>query len=175
MSTDFSALQYPVGKFEKPETVSAATIVDWIEYLAGFPRLFRTTAESLSETQLDTPYRPEGWTGRQVVHHVADSHMNAFIRFKLALTEDFPTIKPYEESKWALLPDAKLPIEVSLRIIENVHERWICVLRGIDDWENQGYYHPQMGTVKNPLSKVLALYHWHSRHHLGHLEILKGK
>ena len=169
-----TSLQYPIGPFTKPETVSSADIETWIEYLAKYPALLRATVESLSEAQLDTPYRPDGWTGRQVVHHVADSHMNAFIRFKLSLTEDFPTIKPYLEDKWAKLPDAKLPVEISLRIIENVHERWVCILHDIKDWENQGYYHPQFGTVKNPLSKVLALYHWHSRHHLGHLESLKA-
>ncbi len=173
MSTDLSSLQYPVGKFVKPETVTPAMIQEWIAYLEKFPQVFRQTAESLSEAQLDSPYRPDGWTGRQVVHHVADSHMNAFIRFKLSLTEDFPTIKPYMEDRWASLPDAKLPIEVSLRILEDVHTRWVCVLKDIKDWENQGYYHPEFGTVKNPLGKVLALYHWHSRHHLGHLELLK--
>ena len=173
MSTDLSSLQYPVGKFVKPETVTPAMIEEWIAYLEKFPQVFRQTAESLSEAQLDSPYRPDGWTGRQVVHHVADSHMNAFIRFKLSLTEDFPTIKPYMEDRWASLSDAKLPIEVSLRILEDVHTRWVCVLKDIKDWENQGYYHPEFGTVKNSLGKVLALYHWHSRHHLGHLELLK--
>jgi len=173
MSTAISALQYPVGKFVKPEEVSAAMIEEWIVYLADFPRIFRQTAESLTEAQLDSPYRPDGWTGRQVVHHVADSHMNAYVRFKLSLTEDFPTIKPYAEDKWALLPDAKLPISISLDILENVHTRWVCILKEIKDWENQGYYHPEFGTVKNPLGKVLALYYWHSRHHLGHLELLK--
>lgn len=173
MSTTLSALQYPVGKFVKPEEVSAAMIEAWINYLADFPRIFRETAASLSEAQLDSPYRPDGWTGRQVVHHVADSHMNAYVRFKLSLTEDFPTIKPYAEDKWAELADSKLPIEVSLSILENVHTRWVLILREIKDWENQGYYHPEFGTVKNPLSKVLALYDWHSRHHLGHLQLLQ--
>ena len=97
MSTDLTSLQYPVGKFVKPETVTPAMIEEWIAYLEKFPQVFRQTAESLSEAQLDSPYRPDGWTGQQVIHHVADSHMNAYIRFKLSLTEDFPTIKPYLE------------------------------------------------------------------------------
>lgn len=173
MSTELSALQYPVGKFVKPEVVSSAMIEEWMAYLADFPAIFRQAAESLTPAQLDSPYRPEGWTGRQVVHHVADSHMNAYIRFKLALTEDYPTIKPYLEDRWAKLPDSQLPVSISLDILDNVHQRWVKVMEGIEDWENHGYYHPEFGTVKNPLGKVLALYHWHSRHHLGHLELLK--
>ena len=121
-------LRYPTGKFKTPETVSATDILNWVNTIEKFPERLTNEVSSLDEQQLDTPYREGGWTVRQVVHHVADSHMNAYIRFKLELTEDTPTIKPYLEARWAELPDSKAAIQLSLPIIENVHKRWLIIL-----------------------------------------------
>ena len=128
----------------------------------------------MSDEQLDTPYRPGGWTVRQVVHHVADSHMNSFIRFRLALTEDEPTVKPYDEAKWALLKDAELPVEVSLKLVDGVHHRMVVMLRGLasGDFERK-FRHPQLGLMD--LNSNLALYAWHSRHHVAHITALRER
>src|SRR5215469_2006647 len=124
-----SDLSYPIGKFDFDATVSAAAVPQLIDEIAAAPQKLRAAVTGLSEAQLDTPYRPDGWTVRQVVHHVPDSHLNAFIRFKLALTEDTPTIKPYDESEWAKLSDARdTPIETSLILLTALHERWIGLL-----------------------------------------------
>jgi hypothetical protein len=162
-------LRYPVGKHQLPTEITAEMIQTWIDYLEAFPAEFKKAVEALSPELLDAPYRPEGWSRRQVVHHVADSHMNAYIRTKLALTEDFPTIKPYEEGEWAKLPDSALPVEVSLELITLLHQRWVSILRSITNWD-QGYIHPQY-QQKTPLSAMLSLYYWHSRHHLGHINL----
>jgi hypothetical protein len=126
----------------------------------------------LDDSQLDTPYRDGGWTVRQVVHHVADSHANSYVRFKLALTEDWPTIKGYDEAAWANLADSGLPIEVSLTMIEALHGRWVGLLESLSDDDFQkGFAHPEMG--RQNLARALALYDWHSRHHTAHITSLR--
>jgi DinB superfamily len=166
---DLEKLKYPIGKFAKPESYTADLLKNWKNTIAEFPNMVKKTTENLGESQLNTPYRPQGWTIRQVVHHCADSHMNAFIRFKLALTEEVPTIKPYEEQLWAEQADYKLPLEASLKILEGLHYRWNVLLESMNetDFENQ-YIHPATGK-KLDLYFMLGLYDWHCRHHLAHI------
>ena len=165
--------RYPVGKFSHEGPVPAEQRTQYLEQVAQAPAKLRAATQGLSDVQLDTPYRDGGWGPRQVVHHVADSHMNAFIRFKLSLTEDNPTIKPYAEDLWAELPDGKsLPPEVSLAILDNVHRRWITLLRAMKetDWART-FTHPAMGVRR--LDQSLALYAWHGRHHVAHITALR--
>jgi len=167
--------QYPVGKFtynDPPTDAQRQQMIDEIEQL---PTRMRAAVQGLSLQQLDTPYRDGGWTVRQVAHHVPESHMNAYIRFKLALTEDEPTIKPYEQGLWAELPDAKsTPVEVSLSLLDSLHDRWVRVLRAIkpEEWKRT-FRHPELGVVT--LEKNLALYSWHGRHHLAHVTELRKR
>ncbi|MDE3188037.1 MAG: putative metal-dependent hydrolase, partial [Acidobacteriota bacterium] len=128
----------------------------------------------LSDVQLDTPYREGGWTARQVVHHVADSHANAYVRFKLSLTEDWPTVKPYDEAAWAKLPDSRLPIDASLSLIAALHARWVALLESLtaEDFR-KGYIHPELG--RQDLATALAIYEWHSRHHTAHITGLRAR
>lgn len=166
-------LQFPVGKFQRPEATDAAQRKQWIDRIAETPRKVRDATRGFSEQQWDTPYRPGGWTARQVVHHVPDSHMNAYVRLKMALTEDEPTIKPYEEARWAELPDTKeTPVEVSLSMLELLHDRWTRLMRALSDeqWQRT-YRHPELGVMR--LDQMLALYAWHSAHHTGHLENIR--
>jgi hypothetical protein len=161
--------RFPVGKFEWPGEVTAADRARYIQTIADLPSMMRSAVSGMSEAQLDTPYREGGWTVRQVVHHVPESHMNAYIRFKLALTENEPTVKPYDEAAWAMLNDVKeAPIEASLGLLDALHQRWVVLLRGIaePDWKKT-FRHPEIGVVR--LENNLALYAWHSRHHLGHV------
>jgi uncharacterized damage-inducible protein DinB len=138
------------------------------------PKKIRQAVSDLSEEQLDTPYRPEGWTVRQVVHHVADSHLNSYCRFKLALTEDVPTIRPYYEDRWAELADSKLPIEDSLKILEGVHSRWVSFLNSLTDEDFQRKLnHPESGEWT--IEKFLGLYDWHSKHHTAHITSLRER
>jgi hypothetical protein len=165
--------RYPVGKFSPPQgTVSAEERAQFLNQVEEAPAKLRAAVQGLTESQLDTPYRDGGWTSRQVVHHVADSHMNAFIRFKLALTEENPTIKPYAEHLWADLADQKLPVDVSLPIVDNLHQRWVAVLRSMKetDWART-FNHPELGVQR--LDRALALYAWHGRHHLAHITSLR--
>ncbi len=167
---DLEQLRYPIGKAPRPEHISADDIKKWIDEIAALPAKLRLVVGRLNEEQLDTPYRPDGWTVRQVVHHMADSHMNSFIRFKLALTEDNPTVKPYEEAAWGELPDAKnFPVEPSLEILDGLHKRWVALLAGMseDDLEKT-FFHPGYKTT-NSLAKTICLYHWHGFHHLAHI------
>ena len=159
-------LRFPIGKFDIAAYGSRG---ENINTLANLPANLRTAVEGLSDEQLDTPYRPEGWTLRQTVHHVADSHINTLVRFKLALTEDEPpTIKPYYEERWADLPDAKLPVDVSLAIIEGVHTRLVEILRNLPDEDfRKEFIHPETGPWT--IEKATALYAWHSRHHTAHV------
>jgi hypothetical protein len=145
-----------------------------LENIEQTPARMRAAVRGLSNAQLDTPYRDGGWTVRQVVHHVPDSHLNSYVRFKLALTEDEPTIKPYREDQWAELPDSQQPIENSLVILESVHRRWMIVLRSIDEagWKRT-FRHPELGPVT--LEKNLALYSWHGQHHVAHIAKLREK
>jgi uncharacterized damage-inducible protein DinB len=167
-------LRYPIGRFEPPQVATADRRKEWIDTIAAAPSRYRDAVRALSEEQLDTPYRPEGWTVRQVVHHVADSHMNSFIRFRLALTEDEPTIKPYDEAKWALLADAAEPVEVSLALIDNLHHRWVVMLKALNEADlARTLRHPENGVMN--LDTLLALYSWHSRHHAAHITGLRDR
>ncbi len=141
-------------------------------YLKAFPGYLNTTVQSLSQPQLNTPYRPGGWTVNQLVHHLADSHMNAYSRFKLALTEESPTIKPYFEAKWADLPDSELPMEISLQLIKGIHLRWVTILAHLTpDKFERNYYHPESQEYIS-LKKACMMYEWHSKHHLAHIQHL---
>jgi uncharacterized damage-inducible protein DinB len=164
--------RYPVGKFSHEGSVSAEQRAQLLEQVTQAPAKLRAAIQGLTERQLDTPYREGGWSPRQVVHHVADSHMNAFIRFKLGLTEDNPTITPYPEHLWGELPDQKLPADVSLSIVDNVHQRWVTVLRSMKetDWART-FNHPELGVQR--LDRALALYAWHGRHHVAHITTLR--
>jgi hypothetical protein len=172
--TDLFGLQYPVGRFIPPLASTAESRSLHIQTLRLLPGHLRVAVSGLSDEQLDTPYRDGGWTVRQVVHRVADSHVNSYIRFKLALTEEWPTIKAYDEAAWAKLADSGLPVDVSLTWIESLHERWIVLLESMseDDFQ-KGFVHPEMGRQK--LETTLALYDWHSRHHTAHITGLRGR
>jgi uncharacterized damage-inducible protein DinB len=168
-------LRFPIGKFQRPAELDAKGRADAIESIARTPARLREAVKGLTSEQLDTPYRPDGWTVRQVVHHVPDSHLNAYIRFKLALTEDVPTIKPYDETAWAELPDvAAVPIATSLALLDAVHERWLAILRAMEpgDFARQ-LIHPESG--RQSLDQVLALYAWHGPHHTGHVTSLRKR
>ena len=170
-----SDLSYPIGKFHFEGPVSADGRQKLVDDISRAPAEMRAAVKGLSDVQLDTPYRPGGWTVRQVVHHVADSHMNAYIRFKLALTEAEPTIKPYEQQLWAELADTKsTPVEVSLALLDSLHDRWVRLLRSFqpEDWKRT-FRHPEMGTVS--LEKNLALYAWHGKHHAAHITELRKR
>ncbi len=166
--------RYPIGRCQIPTSISAADLHEAIATIAGLPALLRQATAALSEAQVDTPYRNGGWTVRQLIHHIADSHMNALIRVHLALTEDWPTIKPYREAAWAELADSKAPIVLSLNILESLHARWAILLRSLDEsqWQ-RGFLHPERGPSN--LKEATLLYHWHSRHHLAHITALKRR
>lgn len=167
-------LRYPVGRFEKPVEVPAEKRQEFIQTIRDLPKKISEAVAGLTGEQLDTPYRPEGWTLRQTVHHVADSHINSFCRFKLAMTEDNPTIRPYLEDRWANLADSQLPVDVSLRIVEGVHERWVVLLESFtDDDFKKPLIHPESGEWS--VEQFLALYDWHSRHHTAHITRLRER
>ena len=168
-------LRYPVGKFTYDGPPTAEEKQKYLADIEHAPDRLRAAVEGLSDKQLDTPYRPEGWTVRQVTHHVPDSHLNAYVRFKLALTEDEPTIKPYAENLWAQLDDTKsTPVEVSLTLLDSLHARWMQLLRSLkpEEWK-RSFRHPQLGEVS--LEKNLALYAWHGRHHVAHITSLRER
>ncbi len=168
-------LRYPIGKFTYDENLTEDQKRAFLDDVAQAPANLRAAVKGLSETQLDTAYRPGGWTVRQVVHHVPDSHLNSYVRFKLALTEDEPTIKPYAEDRWAELPDTKAtPVEVSLVLLESLHDRWVRLLRSLtpEEWKRT-FRHPEMGAMT--LEKTLALYAWHGRHHVAHITALRSR
>lgn len=167
-------LRYPVGKFQRIENITDVQRRDFINAIAETPANLRAAVTGLNDQQLDTPYRPDGWTVRQVVHHLADSHFNSFTRFKLALTEQEPTIKPYDEKGWANLPDSKTPIELSLPMLDGLHKRWIVLLNSLTsaDWQRT-FRHPERGTMT--LSDNLQLYVWHGRHHVAHITSLRER
>ena len=167
--------RYPIGKFDKSIAVTKEMKSEFINTIETHPSQLRKEVENLSQQQLDTPYRDSGWTVRQVIHHLPDSHINSYVRFKLALTEDNPKIKTYEEHLWAELQDTfKTPIDVSLNLLEAVHTRWAILLRSlIDEQFERTFQHPEWGNIS--LSKTLALYAWHSKHHLAHITELKKK
>lgn len=176
MIAELETLRYPIGKYKRPETITNQDLQEWISTIAQFPAKLRKETEGLNDEQLDTPYRPEGWTVRQVVHHCADSHINSVVRFKWTLTEDKPTIKPYLEARWAELDDTKLmPIATTLTLIDTLHERWVYLLNSLteSDWQKT-YFHPESGREFN-LGEVAALYAWHCNHHLAHITSLKER
>ncbi|MBZ5550026.1 MAG: bacillithiol transferase BstA [Acidobacteriia bacterium] len=167
--------RYPIGKFSYTGPLTAEQKRRFLDEIEQTPTKLRAALQGLSDPQLDTPYRDGGWTVRQVAHHVVDSHMNSYIRYKLALTEDDPTIKPYLEDRWAELPEAKrAPVEVSLALLDSLHRRWMLMLRNLTeaDWQRT-FRHPEMGPMT--LEKTLALYAWHGRHHVAHVTSLRDK
>lgn len=167
--------RYPVGPFQLPNSFTPADRRERVADIEGLPRRLREAVRELSQSQLDTPYREGGWTVRQVVHHVPDSHLNAYCRWKLTLTEDTPTIKPYREAEWAKLADSAMAVDVSLNLLESVHARWVAIIQAMQpgDWARE-FFHPEMGKKLN-LDHLLALYSWHSRHHLAHVTELKKR
>ena len=173
--SELEKLRFPVGRWQKPESSDATMRAADIATLAAFPAKLRARIDLATEAQLNTPYRPEGWTVRQVVHHCADSHMNCIIRVKLALTEDKPTIKPYAEELWAELPDYQMPVEHSLCMLESVHARLDHLLSRLQpaDWARE-YMHPQYGAIFT-VAQVASLYAWHCRHHFGHMALVVGE
>ncbi len=162
--------RYPIGPFTMPEKVSPTQIQEAIETIEALPEHLEALVRNASQHQLTTSYRPGGWQLRQLIHHLADSHMNAFIRTKLALTEDNPTIKPYDEAAWAELPDNNMPIQYSLDIIWGVHMRWVRVLQSVDDW-SRTIVHPDWPAPQR-LDQVIMHYAWHCRHHLEHVRMV---
>ena len=168
-------LRYPIGRFE-PRPFTVAQLEEWILDIKYLPNLLENAVLNLDEHQLETPYRPDGWTVKQVVHHVADSHMNAYIRFKLGLTEINPAIKPYDEAAWALLSDTNnLPINLSLTLLFALHTRWVEVLKHISkaEWDRTVYHPEQKKEIT--LWNLLGLYSWHGRHHTMHITNLRER
>ena len=164
-------LRYPIGKYSPPDTITADQIAAWIEDVKAFPAILRSTLEGLSDEQLNTPYRPEGWTVRQLVHHVSDSHLNSIIRFKWGLTEDEPKIKAYNQAEWAETEDVnQTPFEVTLAFIDALHAKWVYLLNSIegDKWK-RGILHPETGT-RMALDWLLGMYAWHCKHHTAHIK-----
>ncbi len=176
MSEDLELLKYPIGKFKKSEVFSRKSIEDAIIILKAFPMWLDASIENLDEYQLNTPYRDGGWTVNQVVHHLADSHINAYIRIKLALTQDTPEVNAYDENKWAVLPDVfALPVNMSTTLIHGLHARMTALMERMtdEDWQ-RGYYHN--GYKRHfALWEVAELYAWHSKHHLAHISSLRGR
>ncbi len=169
------ALQYPVGKYEHDEAISSAALQNWIDEIAALPDDLARAVNGLNDEQLDTPYRPGGWTVRQVVHHIADSHINSVIRFKWALTEEKPEIKPYYEDRWAELNDYSLfPIEQELDFIRLLHTRWAALLRSLTKKQLQReFIHPESGVTR--LDWNIGMYAWHGRHHVAHITSLRDR
>lgn len=168
-------LRYPIGKFHFDGPLTEDQKQKCLNEIAQAPTNLRAAMNGLSEQQLDTPYRPDGWTVRQVAHHVPDSHLNAYVRTKLALTEDEPTIKTYAEDRWARLADTQAtPVEVSLALLDSLHDRWVRLLRSLqpEDWKRT-FRHPELGVVN--LEKTLALYAWHGCHHVAHITSLRKR
>lgn len=167
--------RYPIGRFETPAHTTTADREAWIRDIEQLPVLLRQAVEELPTEGIDRPYREGGWTARQLVHHVADSHINAYMRFRLALTETKPVIKTYREAAWADLADARAAeVEVSLRLIESLHERWAMLLRSLADeqWERT-FIHPEAGELS--LVVAAAMYSWHGRHHVAHVQLISGE
>lgn len=172
---ELEALRYPIGRFRPKQELSADERADRIDDIAAFPADLRAAVTDLSAEQSSAPYRPDGWTVRQVVHHVVDSHLNSYARFKLAVTEDEPTIKPYDQAAWAELPDARSDdIDTSLVLLEALHRRWTRFLRSLgDDVFRRAFQHPELGRLTLDLN--VQLYAWHGRHHLAHITRLRER
>jgi hypothetical protein len=172
--TDLDALRYPNGPFQPRSGFTAEEREGFINDIARAPAEFRVAVEELSEAQLDTPYREGGWTARQVAHHVPDSHLQGYVRFKLAMTEDAPTIKTYEQAAWGDTEDSRsAPVDFSLDLLEGLHSRWTFFLRSLSEEDfARTYQHPEMGEVS--LETTLQLYAWHGKHHLAHVKLVAG-
>ncbi|WP_027392300.1 YfiT family bacillithiol transferase [Aquimarina latercula] len=168
-------LQYPIGKFKSPNTITKEQITTWIKDIEELPKKIEKLVSNFSEAQLETPYRPDGWTARQVIHHIHDSHHNGYIRFKWALTEEQPVIKAYYEDRWAELFDTKsAPIHLSLDLIKALHAKWVYFLKGLSDEDlEKVFIHPE-GDVAISLAEDIGIYAWHGNHHLAHLQIVAG-
>jgi hypothetical protein len=173
--TALERLRYPIGRFEEDPHPTPEKYQRWVDRIAALPGELRTAVQDLSNDQLDTPYRPHGWTVRQVVHHVPDSHLNAYVRTKLALTEEQPTIKPYDQDAWAKLPDAgTAPPEVSLQLLEGLHARWVAALRPLDGAALlRTLHHPEVGKIT--ISWIIQSYAWHGSHHHAHIANLRTR
>jgi hypothetical protein len=167
-------LRYPIGRFTRPEALDAGARREAIAAIAALPAEFAAAFDGLDEPQLDTPYRPGGWTLRQLAHHLPDSHANAYVRLKLGLTEDNPAIKPYDEARWAELPDSAAPIAGALALLEALHGRWVRLMNAMDDaaW-SRTLSHPESGAWR--LDQQLAMYAWHGRHHTAHVTRLRER
>ncbi|MGI8495723.1 MAG: YfiT family bacillithiol transferase [Pyrinomonadaceae bacterium] len=168
-------LKYPIGNFQPPQEVTSEMRDEFIQTIEELPSKFHDAVDDLDDNQLDTPYRPEGWTVRQVVHHIADSHINSFCRFKLGLSEETPTIKPFDEASWAEMNDSAFaPVDLSLNIIDGVHARWALLLKSMsgDEFERK-INHPERGEMT--LNNLLALYDWHGKHHTAHIMRLRER
>jgi uncharacterized damage-inducible protein DinB len=168
-------LRYPIGRLPRKSALTAEDRASEIDAIAVAPTLLSKAVSGLNEAQLDTPYRPGGWTVRQLVHHVADSHINAYTRLRFALTEDNPTIKPYEEAAWAELPDARLlAVSVSLLLLQALHERWVALLRELPhDSFARTLQHPENGSMT--IDNLVTMYAWHGRHHTAHVTALRER
>ncbi len=168
-------LRYPIGRYPFDQPLDTALRPQWIDEIAQTPAQLADAVAGLSDFQLDTPYRLGGWTVRQVVHHLADSHLNCYVRFRLALTEDEPAIKPYDETKWAELADARsAPVEVSLALLEALHRRWVALVESLAPADlARAFRHPELGP--RTLDQTLALYAWHGRHHTAHITSLRSR
>jgi uncharacterized damage-inducible protein DinB len=177
--TDIAAplpdLRYPLGPFAYQPARTHAERTAWIDVIAATPAKLRAAVAGLDPEQLDAPYRPGGWTVRQVVHHVPDSHMNAYIRCKLTLTEDHPTIKPYDEARWAELPDSTRPIEGSLALVDWLHERWVSLLRATPEAAFVRTCHHPEAKIDFTLDRLVAMYAWHGPHHVAHVTELRRR
>ncbi|MFK9092725.1 YfiT family bacillithiol transferase [Bacillus salipaludis] len=161
--------RYPIGEFECEDIISMAQVAKWIEEIRVLPSQLSEVVSELSEEELNQPHRKNGWTIRQVIHHIADSHTNSYIRFKLALTEDAPTIKSYNQDEWANLPDSTMPISVSLKIIDSLHERWTYLLQSLTAEQlKRTFHHPVSGQVT--LERNIGIYAWHGQHHLAQIK-----
>lgn len=174
MNCNLEKLKYPIGKFKNPNFTNPQQFKNWITIIEAFPLQVTQEVKGLNDTQLEKTYRPNGWTIKQIIHHCADSHINSFIRFKLALTENTPTIKPYYENLWAELTESKnFPIESSLKILEGIHQRWVHLLKNLSISDlNREFKHPETNQLIN-LKTNIGLYAWHCQHHLAHIKNAK--
>jgi uncharacterized damage-inducible protein DinB len=168
-----SDVRYPIGPWSRDAAFTPEKRRDWTRQIADLPKNLHAAVDGLSDEQLDTPYRPGGWTVRQTVHHIADSHLNAYVRFRLTLTEDEPTIRPYDQDSWAQLSDSvRAPVTPSLRMVDGLHDRWCALLESLSDADfGRRLRHPEAGVLT--LTELLSLYSWHGRHHVAHITGLR--
>lgn len=173
---DIEQASYPTGRYASPESYTARDVEKWINKIEALPSLLDPCIENMDEGMLNTPYRPGGWNSQQVIHHIADTHMNAYVRTKMTLTEDTPTIAPYDENLWAVMADTEtVPVNISITLVHALHRRWVALLRSLQptDW-NRTYYHPEY-KIHTPLWKLISLYAWHGHHHMEQLRGLRNR